>query len=95
MGGLVRAFTSFFSPPRAPSPPPPAPMPVLPPPPPPPPAPPPPPEPPKEIDKSAEEKAERMSILARKRKGRKSTIMSGALGDVSDANSYKKRLLGD
>jgi hypothetical protein len=36
-----------------------------------------------------------MSILARKRKGRRSTIMSGALGDTSDAGSYKKRLLGD
>ena len=88
MGGL-------FSSPSIPSPPPPAPMPILPPAPLPPPMPPPPPEPPKEIDKSAEEMEERKAILARKRKGRRSTIMTGALGDTSDAGAYKKRLLGD
>jgi len=84
----------IFSPPKMPSPPP------LPPPPKPivmqpVPEPPPPPEPPKEIDRSAEEKEERMAILARKRQGRRSTIMTGALGDTSEASAYKKKLLGD
>ena len=86
---------SLFGSPRIPSPPPPAPMPILPPAPLPPPMPPPPPEPPKEIDRSAEEKEERMAILARKRQGRRSTILSGALGDTSEAGAYKKKLLGD
>ena len=85
---------SFFSPPKIPSPPPPAPMPkpvVLPPIP----APPEPPKPPPEIDKSAEEAEARQATLARKRSGRRSTIMTGPLGDTSDAGSYKKKLLGD
>ena len=88
MGGL-------FSSPSIPSPPPPAPMPILPPAPLPPPMPPPPPAPPQEIDRSEEEKAERMAVLARKRQGRRSTILTGALGDTSEAGAYKKRLLGD
>lgn len=85
---------SFFSPPKIPSPPPPPPMPkpvVLPPPPP----PPEPPKPPPEVDKSAEEMEARQATLARKRSGRRSTIMTGPLGDTSDAGSYKKKLLGD
>ena len=86
---------SLFSSPKVPSPPPPAPMPVLPPAPAPPPPPPPPPEPPAEIDKSAEEMEARKAVLARKRKGRQSTIMTGALGDTSEASAYKKKLLGD
>ena len=86
---------SLFSRPSIPSPPPlpPAPKPVVIPPPPP--APPPPPEPPKEIDKTAEETEARQAIIARKRKGRKSTIMTSALGDTSGAGAYKKKLLGD
>jgi len=59
------------------------------------PEPPPPPEPPKEIDRSAEEAEERKAILARKRQGRQSTILTGALGDTSEAGSFKKKLLGD
>ena len=86
---------SLFGSPSIPAPPPPAPMPILPPAPLPPPAPPKPPEPPKEIDKSAEEMEERKSLLARKRSGRQSTILSGSLGDQSEAGAYKKKLLGD
>ena len=82
---------SLFSSPRPPAPPPPPPPPppvVIPP-------PPPPPEPPKEIDKTAEETEARQAIIARKRKGRKSTIMTSSLGDTSGAGAYKKKLLGD
>ena len=85
---------SFFSAPKIPSPPPPPPMPkppILP-------DPPPPPEPPKappEIDKTAEETEARQALLARKRSGRRSTIMTGPLGDTTGADSYKKKLLGD
>ena len=85
---------SLFSSPKMPSPPPPAPTPrpiVMPPPPP----PPEPPKPPPEIDKTAEETEARQEVLARKRRGRRSTIMTGPLGDTSDAGSYKKKLLGD
>ena len=85
---------SFFFPPKMPSPPPPPAMPkpvVLPPPP----APPEPPKPPPEVDKNAEEMEARKATLARKRSGRRSTIMTGPLGDTSDAGSYKKKLLGD
>lgn len=91
MGAIARMFSS----PKMPAPPPPAPMPILPPPPLPPPMPPPPPEPPKEIDRSAEEMETRKGILARKRQGRQSTILSGSLGDTSEAGAYKKKLLGD
>ena len=85
---------SFFSPPKPPSPPRPAPAPrpiVMPPPP----APLEPPKPPPEVDKSEEERKERQAILARKRSGRRSTIMTGPLGDTSPAGAYKKKLLGD
>ena len=73
---------SFFFPPKMPSPPPPPP-------------PPEPPKPPREVDKSAEEMEARKASLARKRSGRRSTIMTGPLCDTSDAGSYKKTLLGD
>jgi hypothetical protein len=85
---------SFFSPPSIPkpSPSPPAPRPVMLPPPP---APPEPPKAPPEIDKTAEETEARQALLARKRGGRRSTIMTGPLGDTTGADSYKKKLLGD
>lgn len=86
---------SIFSSPKIPSPPPPPPPmpkpPILP-------DPPPPPEPPKappEIDKTAEETEARQALLSRKRSGRRSTIMTGPLGDTTGADSYKKKLLGD
>jgi hypothetical protein len=47
------------------------------------------------VDKNAEEMEARQATLARKRSGRRSTIMTGPLGDTSDAGSYKKKLLGD
>jgi hypothetical protein len=43
-----------------------------------------------ERDKVAAEQA----AVERKRKGRKSTILTGPLGDVSDAEIEKKTLLG-
>jgi len=85
---------SLFSPPKMPSPAPlpPAPLPpVLPPPP----KMPDPPKAPPEIDKTAEETAARQDLLSRKRSGRRSTIMTGPLGDTTGADSYKKKLLGD
>ena len=46
---------------------------------------------------SAEEKesiAKEQAAVERKRKGRRSTILTGPLGDVSDAEIEKKTLLG-
>jgi hypothetical protein len=44
-------------------------------------------------EQKAEIKAEQDAI-ERKRKGRKSTILTGPLGDISDAEIQKKTLLG-
>ena len=54
------------------------------------------PEPPS-AELSAEEKkkvAYEQAAMERKRRGRKSTILTGPLGDVSDAEIEKKTLLG-
>ena len=54
------------------------------------------PEPPS-AELSAEEKkkvADEQAAMERKRRGRKSTILTGPLGDVSDAEIEKKTLLG-
>ena len=59
------------------------------------PAPAPPPAIPEEM--STEEKesiAKEQAAVERKRKGRRSTILTGPLGDVSDAEIEKKTLLG-
>jgi hypothetical protein len=59
------------------------------------PSPPPPPPPDPAIAREAEELEKRKGILARQRKGRRATIMTGPLGDTSEAGAYKKKLLGD
>ena len=54
------------------------------------------PEPPK-AELSQEEKdriAAKQAALERKRKGRKSTILTGPLGDTEEAETEKKTLLG-
>jgi hypothetical protein len=38
--------------------------------------------------------AAEQTAIERKRKGRKSTILTGPLGDISDAETQKKTLLG-
>jgi len=60
-----------------------------------PPKPPPPPPPPPTRDDpevNAEAQAKRKRVLSQK--GRQSTILTGALGDTSEANTGKKTLLG-
>jgi hypothetical protein len=53
--------------------------------------------PPPSTELSQEEKdriASEQAALERKRKGRKSTILTGPLGDVTEAETEKKTLLG-
>ena len=53
--------------------------------------------PPPSTELSQEEKdriAAEQAALERKRKGRKSTILTGPLGDVTEAETEKKTLLG-
>ena len=53
--------------------------------------------PPPSIELSQEEKdriAAEQAALERKRKGRKSTILTGPLGDTEEAETEKKTLLG-
>jgi len=54
------------------------------------------PEPPSAELSAAEKQkiADEQAALERKRKGRKSTILTGPLGDTSDAELEKKTLLG-
>ena len=59
-----------------------------------PPAPPPIPETPTVSDEEKAAIAAEQAAVERKRKGRKSTILTGPLGDVSDAEIEKKTLLG-
>jgi len=57
----------------------------------------PPPEPPS-TELSAEEKERikaEQDAIERKRKGRKSTILTGPLGDMAEAETEKKTLLGE
>ena len=71
---------SFFKPKMAPLPPPPQPL----------------PEPPK-AEVSAEEReriAAEQAALERRRRGRKSTILTSPLGDQTEAETEKKTLLG-
>lgn len=51
-------------------------------------------EPPKESDKDVQDALSKERLLARKRRGRKSTILTGALG-LADEKPQVKSLLGD
>jgi len=73
-------MSAIFSPPKMPSLPPVQPLPVAP-----------------STEVSAEEKeriAAEQAAIERKRKGRKSTILTGPLGDTEEAEIQKKTLLG-